>query len=307
MSRRFPAERAIQGSPSSDLSAEIRSWMLNRSAGETTLQRAAKLGHPEAVLFLLESGEAACCCDHAGFSPLHEACARGHVTVARLLLLYGADCNASASGGVRPLHEAVEQGCVEMVRLLLSYGADPCVPTYSGLSPVELSIEAGSVQVSELLRAHLSDIDPRVQRVHPWILPAASFMEERGCHLRVLDTGCVEASLSPAISSPLIFDVSSQTLPPLFCLRDSDGVSCSGVRYVALASLARYVGVASGTELLRQRPELTPLLCDLDPQRVVCLDVGAWSEPSVPHGLSWLRVNRDVEALMTWERFSMTP
>ncbi|XP_061697645.1 BCL-6 corepressor isoform X2 [Syngnathoides biaculeatus] len=112
---------------------EARRLIVNKNAGETLLQRAARLGYEEVVLYCLENRV----CevnhrDYAGYCALHEACARGWLNIVQHLLDYGADINCSAQDGTRPIHDAVENDHLDVVRVLLSYGADPTLATYSG-------------------------------------------------------------------------------------------------------------------------------------------------------------------------------
>nr|XP_029501008.1 LOW QUALITY PROTEIN: BCL-6 corepressor-like [Oncorhynchus nerka] len=112
---------------------EARRLIVNKNAGETLLQRAARLGYEEVVLYCVENRV----CevnhrDHAGYCALHEACAHGWLSIVIHLLEHGADINCSAQDGTRPLHDAVENDHLDVVRVLLSYGADPTLSTYSG-------------------------------------------------------------------------------------------------------------------------------------------------------------------------------
>ncbi|XP_051550547.1 BCL-6 corepressor isoform X2 [Myxocyprinus asiaticus] len=112
---------------------EARRLIVNKNAGETLLQRAARLGYEEVVLYCLENK--VCDVNHrdnAGYCALHEACSRGWLSIVQHLLEHGADINCSAQDGTRPLHDAVENDHLDVVRLLLSYGADPTLATYSG-------------------------------------------------------------------------------------------------------------------------------------------------------------------------------
>ncbi|XP_034145553.1 BCL-6 corepressor isoform X2 [Esox lucius] len=119
---------------------EARRLIVNKNAGETLLQRAARLGYEEVVLYCLENK--VCDVNHrdnAGYCALHEACARGWLAIAQHLVEHGADINCSAQDGTRPLHDAVENDHLEVVRLLLSYGADPTLATYSGRSLLRMT------------------------------------------------------------------------------------------------------------------------------------------------------------------------
>ncbi|XP_061647532.1 BCL-6 corepressor isoform X2 [Phyllopteryx taeniolatus] len=119
---------------------EARRLIVNKNAGETLLQRAARLGYEEVVLYCLENRV----CevnhrDYAGYCALHEACARGWLSIVQHLLDYGADINCSAQDGTRPIHDAVENDHLDVVRVLLSYGADPTLATYSGRGLLKMS------------------------------------------------------------------------------------------------------------------------------------------------------------------------
>ncbi|XP_028837212.1 BCL-6 corepressor isoform X2 [Denticeps clupeoides] len=130
---------------------EARRLIVNKNAGETLLQRAARLGYEEVVLYCLENK--VCDVNHrdnAGYCALHEACARGWLSIVQHLIEHGADINCSAQDGTRPLHDAVENDHLDVVRLLLSYGADPTLATYSGRSLLKMTH-------SEVMECFLSD------------------------------------------------------------------------------------------------------------------------------------------------------
>ncbi|KAG2456788.1 BCOR protein, partial [Polypterus senegalus] len=138
---------------------EARRLIVNKNAGETLLQRAARLGYEEVVLYCLENK--VCDVNHrdnAGYCALHEACARGWLTIAQHLLEYGADVNCSAQDGTRPLHDAVENDHLDIVRLLLSYGADPTLATYSGRSILKMT---HSELMEKFLTEYFADLQGR--------------------------------------------------------------------------------------------------------------------------------------------------
>uniref|UniRef100_A0A8C5S4G4 BCL6 corepressor n=1 Tax=Laticauda laticaudata TaxID=8630 RepID=A0A8C5S4G4_LATLA len=88
--------------PSRPMPPEARRLIVNKNAGETLLQRAARLGYEEVVLYCLENK--VCDANHrdnAGYCALHEACARGWLSIVQHLLEYGADVNCSAQDGTR--------------------------------------------------------------------------------------------------------------------------------------------------------------------------------------------------------------
>ncbi|XP_058477628.1 BCL-6 corepressor-like [Solea solea] len=138
---------------------EVRRLIVNKNAGETLLQRAARLGYEEVVLHCLERR----LCDvnhrdHAGYCALHEACARGWLRIVRHLVEHGANVNCSAQDGTRPLHDAVENDHVEVVRLLLACGADPTLTSYSGRGPAHMTRSAA---METFLEDYLSDLEGR--------------------------------------------------------------------------------------------------------------------------------------------------
>ncbi|XP_039198103.1 BCL-6 corepressor isoform X5 [Crotalus tigris] len=145
--------------PSRPMPPEARRLIVNKNAGETLLQRAARLGYEEVVLYCLENK--VCDANHrdnAGYCALHEACARGWLSIVRHLLEYGADVNCSAQDGTRPIHDAVENDHLEIVRLLLSYGADPTLATYSGRTIVKMT---HSELMETFLTEYLTDLQGR--------------------------------------------------------------------------------------------------------------------------------------------------
>ncbi|KAM8952464.1 BCL-6 corepressor-like protein 1 isoform 2-T2 [Pelodytes ibericus] len=130
---------------------EARRLIVNKNAGETLLQRAARLGYKDVVLYCLQRdlGDINHR-DNAGYTALHEACSRGWTDILKILLDNGANVNCSAQDGTRPIHDAVVNDNLETVWLLLSYGADPTLATYSGQTPMKLAS-------SQVMKTYLSD------------------------------------------------------------------------------------------------------------------------------------------------------
>ncbi|XP_035533305.1 BCL-6 corepressor-like [Morone saxatilis] len=142
---RSPARRtsSLQQHAARPVPPEVRRLIVNKNAGETLLQRAARLGYEEVVLYCLE--RQICDVNHrdnAGYCALHEACARGWLGIVHHLVEHGADVNCSAQDGTRPLHDAVENDHMEVVRFLLACGADPTLTSYSGRGPINMTHSA---------------------------------------------------------------------------------------------------------------------------------------------------------------------
>ncbi|MEQ2260468.1 hypothetical protein XENORESO_017778 [Xenotaenia resolanae] len=98
---RHPASPETQHS-ARPVPPEVRRLIVNKTVGETLLQRAARLGYQEVVLYCLE--RQLCDVNHrdnAGYCALHEACAHGWLGIVRLLIAHGADVNCSSLDGTR--------------------------------------------------------------------------------------------------------------------------------------------------------------------------------------------------------------
>jgi hypothetical protein len=105
------------------LLAETGRWVIDKSAGETILHRAAKMGYPDAAAYALNMAKMSPVMkDNAGIPPIHKAAFRGHSDIVDYLLRYGADPNTNVKG-TRPLHEALESGILESVHHLLGHGS----------------------------------------------------------------------------------------------------------------------------------------------------------------------------------------
>ncbi|KAG5843583.1 hypothetical protein ANANG_G00152430 [Anguilla anguilla] len=138
---------------------EVRRLIVNKNAGETLLQRAARLGYQEVVLYCLEKDvREVNRRDNAGYTALHEACSRGWAHIVRVLLDHGADVNCSAQDGTRPIHDAVVNDNMTVVWMLLNHGADPTLATYSGQTALKL---AQSNSMKKFLMEYFADLEGR--------------------------------------------------------------------------------------------------------------------------------------------------
>lgn len=145
--------------PSRPVPPEVRRLIVNKNAGETLLQRAARLGYQDVVLYCLEKDvREVNRRDNAGYTALHEACSRGWSQIVQVLLKHGADVNCSAQDGTRPIHDAVASDNLPVVWMLLNHGADPTLATYSGQTPVRL---AQSHSMKTFLKEYFTDLEGR--------------------------------------------------------------------------------------------------------------------------------------------------
>ncbi|XP_026136635.1 BCL-6 corepressor-like protein 1 isoform X1 [Carassius auratus] len=148
--------------PSRPVPPEVRRLIVNKNAGETLLQRAARLGYQDVVLYCLEKDvREVNRRDNAGYTALHEACARGWTHIVQVLLKHGADVNCSAQDGTRPIHDAVAADNLAAVWMLLNHGADPTLATYSGQTAVKLAQSPG---MKTFLKEYFTDLEGRTDQ-----------------------------------------------------------------------------------------------------------------------------------------------
>lgn len=93
--------------------------------GTTALYTAAREGHADAVMLLLEHGASVNVTESRfGNPPINAAAERGHTSVVRSLLQEGADVNARNLKDFTPLFLAARKGHTDVVRLLVKAGAE---------------------------------------------------------------------------------------------------------------------------------------------------------------------------------------
>ncbi|KAM8848703.1 uncharacterized protein bcorl1 isoform 1-T4 [Synchiropus picturatus] len=217
--------RDLESPPKRPIPPEVRRLIVNKNAGETLLQRAARLGYQEVVLYCLEKDvREVNRRDNAGYTALHEACSRGWTQIVEILLKHGADVNCSSQDGTRPLHDAVASDNLPIVWLLLNHGADPTLATYSGHTPVKL---AHSQSMKDFLSEYFTDLEGRGEQdpQTSWEFYSSSLFEteQEPCWDFLLTEQDQEQETSetknPEVESDkdcLVFELSSEPLLPCY-------------------------------------------------------------------------------------------
>ena len=133
-----------------------------RGGGRATspLHEAARGGHVEILLLLLDHGAVVSAQNTSLTTPLHLAALMGRGAVLLLLLDHGADASSKDNFGGTALHSAALAGQRETARLLLHRGADLQSKTNDGRTPEDMAtarshpqIPNSHRQVAEMLRA----------------------------------------------------------------------------------------------------------------------------------------------------------
>nr|XP_035933620.1 BCL-6 corepressor-like protein 1 isoform X2 [Halichoerus grypus] len=223
-SRSAGPEEASESPTARQIPPEARRLIVNKNAGETLLQRAARLGYKDVVLYCLQKdSEDVNHRDNAGYTALHEACSRGWTDILNILLEHGANVNCSAQDGTRPVHDAVVNDNLETIWLLLSYGADPTLATYSGQTAMKL---ASSDTMKRFLSDHLSDLQGRAEGDPgvSWDFYSSSVLEEKdgfACDLLHNPPGNSDQEGDDVEEDDFMFELSDKPLLPCYNLQVS--------------------------------------------------------------------------------------
>ncbi|XP_006769927.1 PREDICTED: BCL-6 corepressor-like protein 1 isoform X2 [Myotis davidii] len=217
-------EEASEPPAALQIPPEARRLIVNKNAGETLLQRAARLGYKDVVLYCLQKdSEDVNHRDNAGYTALHEACSRGWTEILNILLEHGANVNCSAQDGTRPVHDAVVNDNLETMWLLLSYGADPTLATYSGQTAMKL---ASSDTMKRFLSDHLSDLQGRAEGDPgvSWDFYSSSVLDEKegfACDLLHNPPGSSDQEGDDGEKDDFMFELSDKPLLPCYNLQVS--------------------------------------------------------------------------------------
>ncbi|XP_061034827.1 BCL-6 corepressor-like protein 1 isoform X2 [Eubalaena glacialis] len=223
-SRSAGPEEASESPAARQIPPEARRLIVNKNAGETLLQRAARLGYKDVVLYCLQKdSEDVNHRDNAGYTALHEACSRGWTDILNILLEHGANVNCSAQDGTRPVHDAVVNDNLETIWLLLSYGADPTLATYSGQTAMKL---ASSDTMKRFLSDHLLDLQGRAEGDPgvSWDFYSSSVLEEKdgfACDLLHNPPGSSDQEGDDVEEDDFMFELSDKPLLPCYNLQVS--------------------------------------------------------------------------------------
>ncbi|XP_057394648.1 BCL-6 corepressor-like protein 1 isoform X4 [Balaenoptera acutorostrata] len=223
-SRSAGPEEASESPAARQIPPEARRLIVNKNAGETLLQRAARLGYKDVVLYCLQKdSEDVNHRDNAGYTALHEACSRGWTDILNILLEHGANVNCSAQDGTRPVHDAVVNDNLETIWLLLSYGADPTLATYSGQTAMKL---ASSDTMKRFLSDHLLDLQGRAEGDPgiSWDFYSSSVLEEKegfACDLLHNPPGSSDQEGDDVEEDDFMFEFSDKPLLPCYNLQVS--------------------------------------------------------------------------------------
>jgi hypothetical protein len=130
---------------------------------ESFLWAAAKGGHAEDCLSLLEYGADVNWISPEGDTALIAACRGGHSQVVELLLSHGADIDQQAPDGTTALHCCVQRADQNLAKLLLEAGCSTILTNARGQTAHAIAVQKGFQFVAGLVQQYASRDPPANQ------------------------------------------------------------------------------------------------------------------------------------------------
>jgi len=120
---------------------------------------AAAAGKSDTIRLLVEHGARVEDRTAEGYTALMLAAAHGHLEFCEILLRLGSNSQAKANDGRSVLAVAAQENRRDIVELLLEHGADVDDPDNDGDTPLVLAMEADQIEMVKLLRRYGAKID----------------------------------------------------------------------------------------------------------------------------------------------------
>ncbi|KAL4712545.1 hypothetical protein ACJJTC_007561 [Scirpophaga incertulas] len=124
---------------------------VSNANGLNAIHLASKDGHVEVVRELLDRGAAIDAATKKGNTALHIASLAGQETVVKLLVQNGAQVNIQSQNGFTPLYMAAQENHDGVVKFLLSNGANQSLATEDGFTPLAVAMQQGHERVVAVL------------------------------------------------------------------------------------------------------------------------------------------------------------
>lgn len=132
------------------------------SFGQTPLHVAARFGHGEAAVALLNANADTEVGDVGGWTALHFASKAGTVDVVNVLLAHGANAHAKDVSWRTPLHMAASAGYADIVEILIQQGyANPNSADHEGRTALHCAVYAQSIATVLKLLSLQADVYSR--------------------------------------------------------------------------------------------------------------------------------------------------
>mmetsp|Transcript_98315 Transcript_98315/g.225725 ORF Transcript_98315/g.225725 Transcript_98315/m.225725 type:complete len:511 (+) Transcript_98315:30-1562(+) len=278
------------------------------SSGLRPLHHAARAGHRQAALLLLnggpEGGAAVDARTPKGWTPLHLAAEHGHAGVVGLLLDRGAEPAAATKRGRTALHLAAEAGSEELVRLLLEKGLGVDVRNEKGKTPLHCAADANSDDVIKILLDQKAALNAQAANGFSALHYAAGGGNTDSLQV-LLQAGAEVGPLSKRGETPLQLAAAGGHTRCVEVLLEKHGVGAAGAgaagKRSALHDAAGCGALAAAKVLLEHKVAVNAADGALSPLHMACfrghrdvvaalVDANAAVGAVGPHGLTALHV-----------------